>query len=806
MLQTMMQDVRHALRQLAVAPAFSAIVCLTLALGIGATTAIFSVVYAVVLQPFPFPDPDRVVVVGEALEGQISEVSGGNFQDWRTQSTSFEELAAFHLSSMNLADGDTPDRVVTARTTQNFFSVFGVRPSLGRTYTTEEDQPGREQVVVLSHRLWSRRFASNPEVVGRQLRMDGTSYTVIGVMAEEFDRVAASEELWAPIAFTRERLALHDEHFLTVVGRLAQGVSIARANAELQTIYRRMQAQLPGETQIRVGVVESYASNQLGDVTPRLLTLLGAVTLVLLIACVNVAHLLLARGGARSHEVALRTALGASHARLVQQLLTETTVLALVGGTLGVVLVYALVPALVAAGPEGVPRLDQASVNGPVLLFALCVAVASALIAGFVPAIRTAGSDPIAGLKTGGRGASVSRDRLRAVLVAAEVSAAIVLLICAGLLVRSAIHLQRLDTGFDATGVLSARVTLPTTGYEDPARVAETFRTLAETLATSPGVASAAISTNTPMTPGGNYNGLVPEGKVFDPNDFVLGRAAVVTHDYFRVMRIPLVGGRLFTDDDRRDALPVVVLSETAASRLFPGEDALGKRVGCCEEGRLNVVVGVVGDVRSLGPQQPAPADFYLPLAQAPRDAWDRLQRSVTVVARGQGDDPSAIAAALRAAVRQVDPTVPVYDVATMPQRLQTTLAPAQFNTSLMLLLGTIGLLLASIGIYGVVAYFVAQRRRDIAIRIALGARHRDVARMVVGHAIRPVVVGVVIGLVAATATSQILTAYVHGITTTDPLTLAAVVAMVVVTALLATAVPVLRAARVDPMTTLRAE
>jgi predicted permease len=786
-----MSDLRFALRTIAKNPGFAAVVVLTLALGIGATTAIFSVVYAVVLEPFPFPDPDRVVVVGEALEGQVSEASGGNFHDWHTQSTSFEQLAAFYRSSMNLADGDTLDRVVAARTTHNFFSVFGIRPSLGRTYTTEEDQPGREQVVVLSHRLWSRRFASNPDVVGRQLRMDGRSYTVIGVMAEEFDRVAASEELWAPIAFTRERLTLHDEHFLTVVGRLAPGVSIARANAELQTIYRRMQAQLPGETQIRVGVVESFASIQLGDVSARLLTLLGAVTLVLLIACVNVAHLLLARGGVRSHEVALRTALGASRARLVQQLLTETSVLALVGGALGVVLVHALVPALVAAGPEGVPRLDQAGVNGPVLLFALCVAVASALVAGLVPAIRTAGSDPIAGLKTGGRGASPSRDRLRAVLVAAEVSAAIVLLIGAGLLVRSAIHLQRLDTGFDATGVLSARVTLPTTGYEDPSRVAETFRTVADTLATSPGVASAAVSSNIPMTPGGNYNGLVPEGKVFDPNDFVLGRLAVVTHDYFRAMRIPLVGGRLFTDDDRRDALPAMVLSETAARRLFPGEDALGKRVACCEEGRLNVVVGIVGDVRSLGPQQTAPADFYLPLAQAPRD---------------NGDDPSAIVAALREAVRQFDPTVPVYDVATMPQRLQTMLAPAQFNTVLMLLLGTIGLLLASIGIYGVVAYFVAQRRRDIAIRIALGARHGDVARMVVGHAIRPVVFGVVIGLVAATATSQILTAYVYGITTSDALTFAAVVAMVVGTALLATAVPVLRAARLDPAIALRAE
>lgn len=812
MFDTLWQDVRDATRSLRRSPLFTLTAVATLALGIGAMTAIFSVVYAVVLQPFPFADPDRVVVIGEDFGGQLGDVPGGNFNDWRANASSFAKLAAFHYSNVNLAEGDTPERIVAARTTNEFFDVFGIRPILGRVYSADEDRPGNEQVVVLSHRLWTRRFASSAAVVSSEIRLDGRPYTVIGVMAPEFDRMAAPEELWIPVAFTPERLAMHDEHFLTVIGRLGSDVTLARTNAELQTIHGRMALQFPGDTQVRPGIASSFVSLQVGDARARLFVLLGAVTLVLLIACLNVAHLLLARGGIRSHEIAVRAALGAGQRRLLRQLLTEAIVLALGGGAVAVLLVYLAVPAIAAMSPDGFARLDQAGINAPVLVFAFVAAVLSALVAGVMPALRTARPDLVGVLKEGGRTAAVARDLLRTVLVGAEVSIAIVLLVGAGLLVRSAINLQRVDTGFDPAGVLSARITLPETGYEDPARVARTFEGLADTLKASPAMEAAAVTSSAPMTPGGNGNGLVPEGKVFDPNDFVLGRLSIVTQDYLQVMRIPLVAGRFFTPDDRRGAPLTMVLSETAARLLFPGENAVGKRVGCCEPDTsgggpgFKVVAGIVGDVHNDSPQQQPVANFYLPIAQAPDVAWTWLQRSMTVVVRGRSDDATALTGVLRDAVRQMDATVPVYNVATMQQRLQTTLAPARFNTALMLLLGTIGLFLASVGVYGVVAFFATARQRDLAIRVALGAPRSNVVRSVVGQGMKPVLAGVVIGLIGSLAASRVLGTYVFGIGTTDPLTLTMVVVLLVSVALLAAVLPALRAARVDPITALRAD
>lgn len=812
MIETLWQDVRYAVRSLVHSPLFTLTAVATLGLGIGAMTAIFSVVHAVVLQPFPFADPERVVVVGESVDGQLGDVSGGNFNDWRTNATTFERLAAFHFSNVNLAEGETPERIVAARTTHEFFDVFGIRPILGRTYSEAEDRPGSEQVVVLSHRLWTRRFASNPAVVGSEVRLDSLPYTVIGVMAPEFDRMAVPEELWIPVAFTAERLALHDEHFLTVVGRLREGVTIERVNAELQIINGRMQQQFPGaNNQVRAGIADSFVSLQVGDARSFFFVLLGAVTLVLLIACLNVAHLLLARGGIRSHEIAVRAALGAGQRRLLRQLLTESIVLAMAGGALGVGLVYVAVPAIASLSADGLGRLDQAGVNAPVLLFAFAAAILSALVAGVMPALRTARPDLVGVLKEGGRTAAVSRDRLRTILVGAEVSIAIVLLVGAGLLVRSAINLQRVDTGFDPAGVLSARITLPVTGYEDPARVARAFENLATALAASPGVAAAAVTSNAPMTPGGNGNGLVPEGKTFDPNNFVQGRLSIVTQDYLQVMRIPLVSGRFFTPEDRRGAPLTMVLSQTAARLLFPGQDALGKRVACCEPDAsggpaFKVVVGVVGDVRNDGPQADPLANFYLPIAQAPDAAWEWLQRSMTVVVRGQTADAAALTSVLRNAVREMDPAVPVYNVASMQQRLQTSLAPARFNTVLMLLLGSIGLFLASVGVYGVVTFFATARQRDLAIRVALGAHRATVMRSVVGQGMKPVLAGVAVGVAGAVAISRVLDAYVFGIGTSDPLTLVMVVALLVLVALLAAAVPALRAARVDPITALRGD
>jgi putative ABC transport system permease protein len=802
-LEEFRDDVKFAARQLTRAPGFTLVAALTLALGIGATTAIFSVVNAVVLRPLPFPDPDRIVSLGEDWKGQPSSVSVGNFHDWRTHAKSYSALAALEYFSFNLAEGDQPERVIGGRITHTWFDVFGVKPLYGRVFTAEEDAPGGPNVVVLSHRLWTRRFGADPNIVGRDIRMNSQAFTVIGVMPPSFDLTADAEELWTPVGFTPKQIAEHDEHYLTVVGRLAPGVAVDQARAELRTLFAQMQALYPGNEQVNQGVALPFQEQLVGDYRERLLVLLGAVGLVLLIACGNVANLLLARGGARAREIALRAAVGAGSGRIVRQLLTETLVLAIGGALLGLLVAWFAVPALVATSPEGVPRLEQTRLDGVVLGFALLAAMVSALVAGLAPALRAARTDLRSTLNEGGRTGSGGRDRVRTMLVAIEVALALVLLVGAGLLVRSALHLQRIDPGFEPHGVLSARITLPAARYEDPARVVRTYEELATTLAESPAVEAAAFTTSAPMTPGGNNNGLLPAGKPFSEEAIVNAGLSIVTLDYFRTLKMPLKRGRPFTTDDRRGAPLVMILNEAAARSLFPGEDPIGKQVGCCEGGpddpKYKTVIGVVGDMRSRGPAEEPRPEFFLPIQQAPDVAWTWIQRSMTMVVRSRTGDTSALPGVARAAVRHVDPTVPLFQVRTMEQRMQTALAQSRFNTLLMMLLGGIGLVLSAVGVYGVIAYFVAQRQQEIGIRMALGAKAADVVRMVISQGMQPVVIGLLLGLAGAYGTTRLLGAYVHGVTTTDPLTFAAVVALLTVVALVATALPARRAVHVDP-------
>ena len=625
-----LDDVRYAGRQLAKAPGFALVAGLTMALGIGATTAIFSVVQAVVLRPLPYPEPDRLLAVGEDFEGRgrPSSVSIGNFDDWRKHATSFAALGALQSFSFNLADNERPERVYGGRVTRSWFDALGVQPQLGRVFTIEEDAPGNDRVAVLSHRLWARRYASDPTVVGRTIPLNAVPVTVVGVMPAAFDVTVDGEELWTPLAITPAQLATHDDHYLTVVGRLAPGVSQAQAGAELRTIHQQMRALFPGDLNINPGVAEPLHQQVVGDYRQRLFVLLGAVGLVLLIACGNVANLLLARGGVRARELALRAAIGASRGRIVRQLLTETAVLGLLGGALGVVLAWVAVPVLVRNSPEGVPRLEQATVNVAVLAFAILTALVSALVTGLVPALRAATRDVRGALNEGGRTATGGRERLRHLLVAAEVALAIVLLVGAGLLVRSALNLQRTDPGFDPDGVMTARLTLPAARYVEAERVALAFESVVSSLAAMPSVENAAATTSAPLTPGGNGNGLLPEGKLPDKNNFVNARLAIVTLDYFRTLRIAAVRGRLFAPDDRHGGPRVAVVNESAAQALFPGQDPIGKRFGCCDgEGPANpgwrTIVGVVKDMRSRGPAQGPRPEFFLPIAQAPEAVVD---------------------------------------------------------------------------------------------------------------------------------------------------------------------------------------
>jgi putative ABC transport system permease protein len=805
------QDVTFALRQLAIHPAFTLIAVLTLALGIGATTAIFSVVHAVVLRPLPLPGPDRLAYVFTEWNRLPSNTSAGNYTTLAAEQRVFASLAAIRFSSFTLAAGESAERTLGARVTGSFFDVFGVPPEHGRVFGAAEDQPGREKVVVLSHRLWARRFGGDRGVVGRDVRLNGEPYTVLGVMPARFDLTADSEELWVPIAFTPERKAMYDEHYLEVVARLRRGVSVRQAEQALETIARELRRTHPREDADRSFLVEPFLRQFLGDFRLRLFVLLGAVGLVLLIACGNVANLLLARGAARSQELAIRAALGAGRGRIVRQLLTECAVLALISGAAGLLLAWWGVRSLVALSPPGVPRLEQAGMNATVLAFTLGVSIISSFVFGLVPALRAARSSVSGTLRESGWGSVGSRgqDVVRSVLIAAEVALAVLLLVGTGLLVRSAIELQKIRPGFDPHGLITARVSLPIAAYQEADRVEAAFEQLAAAAAQTPGVRWAALSSQIPLGSGNSTNGLVPEGKAPVLENVVDSRLHVITPDYFRAVGVPIVRGRALTAGDRRGATKVMIVSETLAAALFPGQDPIGRRVTCCEPGPdggpdYKVIVGVAADLRSRGLAAASVPEFYLPMAQAPREVWDWFQRSMFLVARTTGR-PESLVPPLRRLVAGIDPGIPLYDVRTMEQRMADSIATARFNTLLLSLLGFFGLVLATGGIYGVIAYFVTQRTSEIGVRMALGATSRNVTGLVLRQAAVPVAVGVVLGLAAAGAATRVLTANLVGVGRMDPLTLAAVVLVLAAAALLASVMPARRAARIDPTRALQA-
>jgi putative ABC transport system permease protein len=801
-LEELGQDIRYGLRQLARARSFSAVALLTLAAGIGATTAIFSVVEGVVLRHFPFAHPERVVSVHETWMDGDSDASAGNYVDLLPAAHGFSALAAINYSVLNLAEGERPERVLAAPVTSNFFAVFGVPPVLGRTFSAEEDQPGREQVAVVSHALWKEHLDADPAVLGRTLHLSGRAFKVIGVMPPGFDPTLSHVELWLPIAFTPEQRAQHDEHYLEVVGLLRPGVSLGAAQAELTAAMGPIARRYPRENIGRRGVRVAPLSDLLiGSYRQRLLVLLGAVGLVLLIACANVASLLLARASARARELAIRTAVGAGGRRIVRQLLTESAVLALAGGALGVGLAAVAVRLFVRIAPAGIPRLGETRIDGRVLLFALAVSMAASLLFGMAPALRSARQDPQTLLRGGAAGAGPARDRLRSLLVVAEVALALTLLVGAGLLIRSALHLQRTPAGFDTADLLSARVTLPPTVYPRPEAVARTFVEMTERLAQAPGVRAAAAVSAAPLGPGGGSNGLLPEGKPVAPENLVDAGLHVVTPGYFATMRIPLVAGRLFGPGDAAGSARVMVVSRETARRAWGAADPIGKRVGCCEgsldDPRWKTVIGVVGDVRARGPASAVRAEFYLPIAQAPPQAWTWIQRTMTLVARGS--DAGLLAGAMRAAVRGIDPALPLSALTSMDEALRESTAEARFHTLLLLCLGLLGLFLAAVGIYGVIAYFAGLRTHEIGIRIALGARRADVLALLAWQGARPLGGGLLAGAAGALAATRWLQGSLHGVSPTDPLTFGCVIALLAATASLAILIPALGALRVDP-------
>ncbi len=808
----LLQDVAFAARQLTKNPGFTAIAVLTLALGIGGTTSIFSLLNAVVLHPLPLADPDRLLVVGETYQGRLSSMSAGNYVDAAAGTTAVEDLAALNSISMNLSDGVTPERTLAGQVTANYFDVMGARPAIGRGFTTDEDRPGANRVVVLGHRLWTRRFGASDAVLGTAIRMNGESYAIVGVMAASFDLTVDTEELWTPIAFTPEQRAMHDEHHLEIYGRLKPGVTREQLAGQLEAVAVRNRHDFPQDCTGLTFSTRPFRDDFVGDYRSRLLVLLGAVAVVLLIACGNVGNLLLARGAARGREIAVRAALGAGRGRIVRQLLTESAVLAGVACAAGILFARWATALLVAWSPAGVPRVEQAHVDPLALGVAVSLALLSTVICGLVPALRLARTDVQRGLRDGGRGSTGGgfRDRLRNALIVAEVALSLLLLFGAGLLIRSAIAMSGTPLGFEPGGVLTARVTLPEAVYSTPAKETETLRQLHEGARALPGVSSATVTTYLAMGAGGGSNGLFAEGSP-DPvvEHLIPSTLHLTTPEFFATMRTPILKGRGFTDADRDGVTKVMIVSATLAARAFPGQDPIGKRIDCCERGpdgghNWKVVVGVAADIRSRGPAVAPRPEFYLPMAQAPVASW-RWFRTFYVAVRTSGA-PSALVQPLRTAVASIDPDLPLFDVRTMDERMERTLAESRFNMLLLSLLGAIGLLLAAGGIYGVIAYFVSQRTQEIGVRIALGASASSVVRLVLGQAMRPVALGTILGVAGALAASTVLSSQLVGVTHTDLLTIVTVTCTLTCVALIASAVPARRAATVDPTRALNAE
>ena len=803
-LSELRQDAGFALRQMLATPAFSLIAIATLALGIGSTTAIYSAVNAVVLRPLPVPEPDRVVIVNSGWRGGYMSVAPAHFLQFAEEQTSMQAVAAIEFPSFTMARREGAERVIGGRATGEFFNVWGVQPAHGRVFGAAEDQPGRDQVVVLSHRLWKRQFAEDPSIVGREITLNQRPHMVIGVMPAAFDWFLGREELWVPMAFTPERRAMRSNHFLTVYGRLKDGVSVQQASAEMPVIIQRRIARWPDESKERTLHVRPVLEQFVGDYRERLFVLLAAVALVLLIACGNVSNLLLARGTARARELALRSALGAGQGRLVRQLFTESLVLGLLSAAIGVALARWFVRLLISFSPPGVPRLEQASLDASVLTFAVLLALGASILFGLVPAWRASRADMNSTLKEGSRGAGSkgARDVVRSTLIAAEVALALVLLVGAGLLIRTAIETQRVDLGFDPEGIFTGQILLSSTKYRDPGSMLRVSRELEQAVAAVAGVRAAAVAN---VVPGGRgfSNGLLPEGKALDLNNITQTDGVFVTPSYFPALKLPIVRGRGFTDADRLGTPLVVILNRAAAEQMWPGADAIGKRLTSANPLGPTTVIGIAEDVRVGGPSEPAPPTFYVPFAQLNEEAWG-WSRSVYIVARTAGE-PSKIGGTVRQAVAAIDPSIPLFNTLTMEERMASTIATARFNTMLLVLLGAAGLLLAGVGIYGVIGYFATQRTSEIGIRMALGASRQDVVRLVVRQAAVPVLAGVVLGGIGAVFATRAIETQLVNVRPTDPMTFAAVAGALLLVALVAALIPARRAASIDPTRALQA-
>lgn len=804
------QDLRFGLRTLIKNPGFTVVAVIALALGIGANSAIFSVVNAILLRPLPYKSPDQLVIIWENathLGFPKDTPPPANFLDWRQQSTVFQGMAAFTERSFNLTGLGEPERLDGRRVSANLFDVLGVKPIIGRTFVSQEDQPG-SKVVLLNESLWKRRFGGDPGVIGRAVNLNGEPYTIVGVLPHTV-RLPTSgnwrDQVWVPIAFSSEEAANRGAHYLEVIARMKPGLTLSKAQAEMDTIAARLAQQYPDVNAKRGAVVTPLHEEIVGKMKAPLLILLGAVGFVLLIACANVANLLLARAAVRQKEIALRLALGANRMRLTKQLLVESVLLSLVGSAVGLGFAYFGLNVLTRFIPHDVTQADTITIDARVLLFTLAIAIVTGLIFGLAPATQASHFNLNETLKEGGRdsGAGVRGKHLRNSLVIAEVAISFLLLIGAGLLINSFMHLRNLDPGFRADHLLALNVDLSEVKYPDPQRRTMFFDEVIRRVQTLPGVQSAAIAGNLPFTYNGDSMGIAVEGIPDPPIDQwpdVIFRT--VGPGYFATMGISLVRGRDFNEQDTLDAAPVVVISEKTAKHYWPNEDPIGKRLkpgATTSDTPWRTVIGVVKDVRQNDFIAEPKMQMYFSYRQMKALVANALVLRTSV-------DPLSLATSVRNAIWAVDKDQPVANMDSMEHIVADAVARQRFSMLLLAVFAGLALVLAAVGIYGVMSYSVAQQTREIGIRIALGAQRRDVLRMTVKEGLKLVGAGLLIGLISGFVLTRVMASLLFGISATDPVTFGIICVVLLTVAALASYIPALRATTVDPMVALRAQ
>lgn len=796
------QDLRFAIRMLARGPGFTLVALATLALGIGINTAMFSVAHAVLWRSLPYPQPERLVTVSEVEIKHPDSVWGAaypSFRNWQARSASFESFAAILFDERILREGPEPVRLTGKAVTYEFFHVLAVQPMAGRVFTASEDKVGAPPVVVLSHHLWSQRFNSDPALIGRSITLGQSPFTVLGIMPAGFD-YPPQTEYWVPLqqVIPPRFLERSDVWVLNTIGRLKDGRTAKDAEYEIEGFAKQIRREHPESNRDLVVRTASVRDQLSRDLRPALLVLLGAVGLVLLIACGNLAGLMMARATGRAREMAIRSALGAGRRRLIRQLLTESVLLSITGGCLGIGLSIWATRALDLLSAD--PRLAALPLNGSVLLFALAATIATSLLFGVAPAIQSTRTDTGEALKTGGAraGANPHRAAARQLLVVGQVALCLVLLIGAGLLFRSFVRVLNVDPGFRVDRLVTMRISLPR-GYNDVPAALRLYSQLPERLKSVPGVSDASAISSLPISGGQGNGDIAIEGRPSVPGELGAAQFHRALPNYFRVMGIPLVRGREFDERDDSSRPHVTIINESMARRFWPNEDPIGKRIRIGPPGgEWITIVGVVKDVRQVALDSDIRFATYDPLAQQP---WTTVELAI----RAAGD-PASIIAGVRAELRGMEPALLIDRVQTMEQRIGESLAPRRLNLVLFGLFAVLALVLASVGLYGVVAYAVAQRTQEFGIRMALGAQQRDVLRLVLGQGLKLALLGVAIGIAAALGLARLLVSLLFGVEPTDPMTIAGVSLLLTIVALIACWLPAHRATRVSPTEALRAE